>query len=349
MFISIGESFAQVKDTLYYNKEWKGVETKREAEYYRIVTFNSNGIPKGEILDYYKSGELQAKSESAKSINRFDDSKSIFVGKSIIYYKSGQIEEEYTHNAEGKVIGNYNDYYKSGKIKTRATFDLNGKIIGTAIYLYENGQVSKEIPYSKGKINGTVIYYSKTGIETAEINYVNGDPKYDWYIAFDKQGKSHKYNIKTNKLYFVSGQNKEKENIKPISKTSPQHFSLSLDKIMTKDEQINTGIIKLSDKERKNLEKWLKKWTLSVLTLTKEKEYAGVGSGHWISENSDGKIIELEDGSNWLVPSIDRIYSSLWLVTDEITVLVNRNDFYPYKLVNTDSKEVVEAKYIGSE
>ena len=118
---------------------------------------------------------------------------------------------------------------------------------------------------------------------------------------------------------------------------------------MTKGEQVSTGISKLSDKQRENLEKWLKEWTLKIFALATREDYVGVGSGHWISENSDGKIIELEDGSLWLVSSIDRIYSSLWLATEEITVLESRGGFYPYKLVNTDNKEVVEDKYLGSE
>jgi antitoxin component YwqK of YwqJK toxin-antitoxin module len=191
---------AQSTETLYFDEKWKGVASKEEASFYRIVHYDSQGNPKGEILDYYITGELQARVESAKFINRFDDSKSIFIGKSTNYYKSGKVEFSSTHNQDGKYIGDYLTYYESGKLKAKSIFDSSGERVSFKSY-YENGQLAQDFPYSEGKVNGTVIYYSETGTITAEIEFSNDKPKYDWCLRFDEQGNSQKCDIKTGKPY----------------------------------------------------------------------------------------------------------------------------------------------------
>lgn len=70
-----------------------------------------------------------------------------------------------------------------------------------------------------------------------------------------------------------------------------------------------------------------------------------VGGGHWVKKVlDDGKIIELEDSSFWLVDPLDRIDSALWLSLDNITVIEGDDPGYPYKLVNTNDKHLVNAK-----
>ncbi len=75
--------------------------------------------------------------------------------------------------------------------------------------------------------------------------------------------------------------------------------------------------------------------------------YPGVGSGHWIQTvSSGGEIITLEDGSLWEVSPIDVIYSAIWLPVSNI-VVVEDSGPHPYKLINTDDGESVNAKYLG--
>jgi len=77
--------------------------------------------------------------------------------------------------------------------------------------------------------------------------------------------------------------------------------------------------------------------------------YPGVGSGHWVQQNIEsGHFILLEDDSLWEVSSLDRIDATLWLATESITVLDNGGGLWPYKLVNTDTGEAVEAKMVGN-
>ncbi len=78
-------------------------------------------------------------------------------------------------------------------------------------------------------------------------------------------------------------------------------------------------------------------------------EYGAVGDGHWVKEKiGRGEYILLEDGSLWEISRLDRIDTALWLNTESIVVLENTSGLLPYKLINTDSEDVVEAKYLGT-
>jgi tetratricopeptide (TPR) repeat protein len=76
-----------------------------------------------------------------------------------------------------------------------------------------------------------------------------------------------------------------------------------------------------------------------IINRSVASSYIG-GSGHWISENHDGEIITLEDGSVWQVDSSDVIDSNLWLPTSSITVVDSGGECL---LINTDDKEKVGA------
>jgi hypothetical protein len=77
--------------------------------------------------------------------------------------------------------------------------------------------------------------------------------------------------------------------------------------------------------------------------------YPGEATGHWVSENfSDGYFILLEDDSVWEIDSADTFDSSLWMSTESIVVIgTPYNDYVFYELVNTDTKEKVQATYLG--
>ena len=82
--------------------------------------------------------------------------------------------------------------------------------------------------------------------------------------------------------------------------------------------------------------------------LVAGRGYPGVGSGHWVSQVMDrGRVVKLEDGSLWEVAPLDRLDSALWLPVTDITVTDGDDLLYPYKLINTDDHEVVNAKLLG--
>lgn len=76
--------------------------------------------------------------------------------------------------------------------------------------------------------------------------------------------------------------------------------------------------------------------------------YVGVGMEHWIDAViSDGAYIRLEDGSLWEVAELDQIKSELWLEVQHVYVVESASSLTGYKLVNSDSRESVNATYKG--
>jgi hypothetical protein len=76
--------------------------------------------------------------------------------------------------------------------------------------------------------------------------------------------------------------------------------------------------------------------------------YPNTGSGHWVKKRIDrGRFVLLEDRSLWRINPVDRIDSSLWLPLEDIAVVDNGNPRYPYRLVNADASDVVEARLIA--
>ncbi len=75
--------------------------------------------------------------------------------------------------------------------------------------------------------------------------------------------------------------------------------------------------------------------------------YHGANSSQTIdSILDDGNMIKLNDGSLWQVSPFDVTDSGLWTSASEITVIDGNDPAYPYKLVNTDDNETVNAKLI---
>lgn len=104
-------SIGQVKtDTLYYDKNRKGVESKHFATYFRIIADSENTSFQKRFRDFYVTGELQSEGGYI-SIDKYDDSQSIFDGEWINYYKSGKVEQK-GYRTKGKQEGNIFDVKK---------------------------------------------------------------------------------------------------------------------------------------------------------------------------------------------------------------------------------------------
>ncbi len=137
---------------------------------------------------------------------------------------------------------------------------------------------------------------------------------------------------------------------------------LHIDRFMTSSEMRATGVAQLTPAQRDALDEWLTSYTLRVIrafltsklggvsTKNSSGVYGGVGTGHWISSNdSDGAIITLEDGSMWQINSVDQPDTSLWLPVTDITVVDAASPIgdYKYELIDTEDHEKALAKYIG--
>lgn len=158
-------------DTLYYDKEWKGVSNRAFASFYRVLDLSDKSTSKKYFRDYYITGELQSEGGYI-SIDKADDKKSIFDGEWINYYKSGKVEQK--------------------------GFRLNGIEQGEYTVYYENGLVKSHVTMLDGKANGILTQFNEDGSMCIQREMLNGEPKYDYYLVLDKNGYSSKISTKDN-------------------------------------------------------------------------------------------------------------------------------------------------------
>ena len=140
-------SFGQKEEKIFYNSEWKGCSAPK-ASYYRIVKFDNKGKPIGLVRDYFISGELQAEVDGAILIDRNDDSKSIFIGLSKGYFKSGVKQFEKYHDSEGNVL-KHNIWFENGNKKIEA-INKNGKLDGDYTQYYERCKLFRKFNFKDG-------------------------------------------------------------------------------------------------------------------------------------------------------------------------------------------------------
>lgn len=206
-FLSYGKG-AKV-DTLYYDKEWKGVSNRHFADFYRIIERNpAPGYPK-RFRDFFITGEIQGDGVY-ESIDKYDDSKTVFGdGEFIWYYKNGQISKKQNmknHKIDGEYLAFYEtgqpkmkwfflngkphgeciNYHETGKIKERQTY-RNGEYDGLFELFYENGNLAKQAYFSSGKLNGPYTEVNEEGLWYHQ-EFVNGEPANDYYEVANNDG-----------------------------------------------------------------------------------------------------------------------------------------------------------------
>jgi antitoxin component YwqK of YwqJK toxin-antitoxin module len=178
-------SFAQQKtQTLYYDKDWKGVEDKTFATYYRVLSVSEDNGFKKPFRDYYVTGELQGEGYYTY-IDKYDDSKSVF-------------------------DGNLTSYFKNGKVEQQATY-ANGKLEGTFIRYREDGLIDVKANYKDGKYDGLYTEFTDNGNLCMQAEYVNGVPINDWYMVSDQSGNCSKLRLSDNSPIYETPKLEEKK------------------------------------------------------------------------------------------------------------------------------------------
>lgn len=181
--------FSQTQQKFYYDSEWKGT-SKNNAEFYRIFKTNDNGDPIGEVKDYFITGELQSRIDGASYIDKYDDSKSIFIGFSKGFFKSGNKEFEILHDKNGAVL-THKIWYENGNLRYDATYK-DGEYHGLFKTYYENGNKAREIEYSLGVLNGYWLDYYESGKLYRKFEFKNGELTDKFFIECDEFGKCQK-------------------------------------------------------------------------------------------------------------------------------------------------------------
>ena len=169
---------------LYYDYEWKGVSDAAFATFFRILSNDDDYNYKQKCRDFYITGELQGESEYV-SIDKYDDTKSIFTGPFVTYYKSGQIESK---------------GYRS-----------NGVLQGEYEAFYENGLLMKHVNFVDGKFQGIYTEFSAEGDRCMQIEYERGQPKYNYYYLSNKDGYILKLSLSDNTPIWESPDESEKQ------------------------------------------------------------------------------------------------------------------------------------------
>lgn len=175
---------------MYFDSEWNIVKEKNNAEFYRIYKLGSDNASVGEVIDYYKSGQIQNTLERALFIDLNDNNKWIFDGKSVIYYETGEKEKEYYY-VKGELEGIHKTFYKSGKLKAVTNY-RNGIAHGEYNSFYESGANYIRFNYVNGLIEGDWIAYNESGAIEQTVEWINGK----------KEGLLKDYKI-SGKLNFV--------------------------------------------------------------------------------------------------------------------------------------------------
>lgn len=147
-----------------------------------------------------------------------------------------------------------------------------------------------------------------------------------------------------------------------VCAVSPE--SINLDDVMTKQEQKQTGIVRLSSAERAQLQIWLTNWTLKLYTnlarnpnmkpgdlavfgqnLPSNENYNPQGQILLIDEiYDDGEMLRMADGSIWKVAQDSRDKSVKWQVGHRVTVYRSSNPSNPFRLVNLATRDSVDAR-----
>ena len=160
-------------DTIYYDKEWKGVSNRHFADFYRIIEKNPTpGYPK-KFRDFFITGEIQGEGVY-ETIDRLDDSKTTLGdGEYIVYYKNGQIKVK-NKIRNGEPDGEILEFFENGNPMTKG-FLQNGRPEGEFINYYENGKIEERYNYKNGELDGLCEFYYETGKIKERSNYKNGE------------------------------------------------------------------------------------------------------------------------------------------------------------------------------
>lgn len=165
--------FAQDSITMYFDKDWKEIQDKNVAQFYRKAIAESNGTYV--VRDYYINGQIQMK--GAFSSKKFKEKTGHFV------------------------------YYAENGHKISEGECLKNKDEGQWTYWYDTDIKKAEGKYSSGKKVDVWTYYNKNGIlnakefitegitRTFEMYYCNGNPSFRIEFVGSSQNTGTYYSI----------------------------------------------------------------------------------------------------------------------------------------------------------
>ena len=207
LFLSIHciSSFSQRIDTLYYDNNWKGVESKQFASYIRYASYAQDSNYKNRFRTYFNTGELQAEGEFI-SIDKYNDGNSKF-GVCKFFYRNGKTQLDW-NIVDGNGMSIY--YYENGNKKEEVEF-VNGERNGLAISYFEIGLIHTKGNLVNGKYDGIFYQFTEKGDACSQVEYKNGEYVKPYYTYSTQDGLVTKYKISDNTLYLEMPSISEKQ------------------------------------------------------------------------------------------------------------------------------------------
>ena len=162
---SIG--YCQKIDTLYFDKNLKGVSNKLFADGY-VVTISD------ETSNMFRAFTIDGKPfarGSYISINKQDYTQSVFDGECIDYYANGKTKSVCNY-VKGIKNGTQTDFDENGNIQFTGNY-TDGDLTSLKVY-YDNGELCKEVAISQGQMHGEYKEFYKDGVLGLQKTYNNG-------------------------------------------------------------------------------------------------------------------------------------------------------------------------------
>lgn len=164
--------YSQIEKKFYLDKYFnKSTRHSFSTVYYLLISFNEDGIPIGEAIAYYKSGELYWRG-TYLVYDKKDKENNVLDGNFERFYKNGNKLEEGSYS-NNKLDGEYSKWYENGVKAAEMTY-VNNKVDGVANWWYDNGQKSKYIKIDKASKEGIVVEWYMNGVKSKSGRYLNG-------------------------------------------------------------------------------------------------------------------------------------------------------------------------------
>jgi hypothetical protein len=118
--------------------------------------------------------------------------------------------------------------------------------------------------------------------------------------------------------------------------------TMRLNEVMTADEQKKTGVVDLSDVQKKELESWINnKFVLKTATA------APTAQPLYLQQNIQGGTqLMFSDGSLYEIAPTDRAKATFWLTPIAVTIEPSGDPNYPSTITNTLTNVSVNGKMV---
>lgn len=181
---------------IFYDANWKETDDPSSSAYYRIGTVDSLDRWQGQVIDYYRDGNIQMK---GRYLDNMKNGIFIYYSEAGTYSSAGRYVKEDAvgkwENYHWNGILNSEVYYDQGAF-TRSVWDSLGRTqvvngTGKSVSWYTNGQVSEEGNFANGRREGDWYGYHQDG--RPYYHEVYRDNRLLRGASEDREGKRYVY------------------------------------------------------------------------------------------------------------------------------------------------------------